>query len=816
MLPSFDFTDLVSSGAESAIYFANQRSLDRRVAIKLFSPDPGFRSSFEGIARMVAGLKHKNIVGVLDSGVAADMPYLVLEFVPGKSLARSTKGNAVEFDQAMLLIDGICDGLAHAHEKDLVHGSLTPSNILLNQNAEPKILNFGMPCSPDAATGLDHFAAPELIANPSAATKRSDVHSVAAILYGLLTGTPHGPDAAPPSTLCTACRPEIDAIWKQATDPDPAKRMADVMAFQAALKKAATGGKAKTLAPAHAVKSPASPAVVTKGKARSVVGFDLKLLRNLAIIVALLYGVSLAWENLKLAREKREKENREILAKQKAADEKAIADAAQERLRELAVTPVTSGNTDTGIPATVETPMESLERLRSSLASGRRTDMPVGTIQQGDVDYLLVTERMSWPDAARFAEDHGGHLAVPGAGADAAWLMAEVTKGQAAWIGVARVGSDSFTTVTGGVWDATDDPNGSGRHLSVEGSGISATDGDIATRAFIIQWHRDGSNPGKLASQLSATARSLGQPPKIFPPGTVNYGNRHFLHVRRAVNWEEAGKLAESAGGTLMVVSNPEEAANLKTMTAKLDSGTRIWLGGLLDGNLWKWSTGEAWVMGDWADDADATDENSALCIRPGAGWDGLDRQEEASGFIIEWSEDAKSGAVAPVAATDEFPALLARAKEVVVAADQKRGEELQANVDKISWDLDAYIRGLNKSSQQQWSPEVERLKQCTRGNRFLSEEIRIQDIALSPEMFKIAEYAARKQIEIDAKFAETTKAIRDAFVVKLTAVRDDAVKSGQIKVAGDTSDIIDAAADLEGWVETFGVLPASAEDPEE
>jgi serine/threonine protein kinase len=807
LLPSFEFTATVSSGDRSAVYFANQRSLDLQVAIKLFPPVPGFLSSFETIARRLAGLTHKNIVGLLDSGVLEGMPYLVLEFVPGKSLAHSTKGHAVEFEQAMTLLDGICEGLAHAHSKDIVHGRLAPSNILLNQDAEPKIGNFGLLRFGEAGTKPDHFTAPEVLMNPAAASKRSDVYSVAAIFYELVTGSAHGPDAAPPSSRCTSCRPEVDLIWKQATDPDPSKRMADASAFRTALKQAAAGGKARTPAPAQAGKPAGNTAGNSGGKARSSGGFDWKLVRNFAIIIALLYGVSLAWENLKLAREKRDKENQQVLAKQEAAKEEALAEAARERARELAKTTVVGdGNQgDSKIAKTVETPLESLERLRSGLVSGRRTEMPVGSVQKGDADYFLVTERMTWPDAAIFAEDHGGHLAVPGAEADAGWLLVEVSKGKAAWIGVARGGQDSWTQVTGGIWDSTKEPAGSGMHLSVEEKGLVATDGYVATRPFLIQWHRDGSNPGKLASQFAATAQSLSQSPKFFPPGTVTFGNRHFLHVRRPMNWEDAGKLAEQAGGTLMVVSNPEEAANLKAMTPKLDSGKRIWLGGLLDGSLWKWSTGEVWVMGDWADDADATDENSALCIRPGIGWDGLNRGEEASGFIIEWSEDAKAGSVPPVASGDDVSALLERAKEVIVAAEKKRSEDLEANVKKFSWDLDAFVRGLNKSGQQQWSPEVERLKRCTKDDRFLPEEVRLQDIVVSNEMLKIAEYAARKQIEIDAKFAETIKAVRDSFVVKLTAIRDEALKSGQIKVAEDTREIIESAADLDEWVGSFG-----------
>ena len=76
----------------------------------------------------------------------------------------------------------------------------------------------------------------------------------------------------------------------------------------------------------------------------------------------------------------------------------------------------------------------------------------------------------------------------------------------------------------------------------------------------------------------------------------------------------------------------------------------------------------------------------------------------------------------------------------------------------------------------------------------------------MSPDMSKVANYAARKQGEIDKKFAETAKVIRDSFVEKLLVIRDAAQKSGQLKVAEDMDETIAAAADLGSWVGSFGL----------
>ncbi len=818
LLPGFEFTAQVSGNAHGAVYFANQKSLERQVAIKLLSP--GSLHASESKSRAAAGLKHPNLISIFDSGMVAGMPYIVMEFVPGKSLARSTRGSAVEFAQAMLLIGGICDGLSHANGNGVVHGHFCPSGVLLNQKAEPKIGNFGLPHSTQENSSDDDISAyssPEVLANPGAATPRSDVFSVAAVFYELIAGRRHRADASPPSVVC-GCRPEIDAVWKQATDPDPAKRMADVSAFHTALKQAAEGGKSKLanlpkappreLSGANATTDNSAPNHAKLGSGK--VGFDWKLVRNLLIIGVLIYGIMLANDFVGKARAQREKENQVILAKQAAAKEAAIAAAVANRQpTELPRIPVRQGN-ESDIPkAPVETEsaMDSLERLRTRLASGSRSEMPAGSVARGGSDYLFVSKPMTWADATWFAEDHGGHLAIPDVEADFPWLSDELAKGKAAWIGIARGGGKAWVTVAGNIWESASEPSGSGQHLSL-GKTATAADGVGSRLPFIIQWHRDGSNPGKLASQLSATAGSLSKSDPIFPPGTVAFGDHRYLRVVRPVSWPDALSMAQSAGGNLLVVSSGDEAANLKSMVAKLDPDSRLWLGGTLEGSLWTWCTGEPWVSAQWSDDSSASDENSALCIRPKGGWDALVRNEEASGFIIEWSADAKAGATKPAKTADEAGALLTRAKEVVVAAQAKHDADIASNSKKLEWELDAFIRNLNKSGQAQWTPHVGRIKECIRNNRLNVDGLKSGDIEYSTETLKLANYHVDKQAQIDKQFEKSTETIRDAFVSKLSEIRAKAKSSGQPKLEEDTAEAIENAEDLNSWLSSLGLNP--------
>jgi len=242
LLPAFAFSRLLVSNELSAVYQARQRSLDRDVAIKILSPqvsgDARFRESFEATARLMAKLNHPNLIGVYDSGIVEDMLYFVMEYIPGGSLESSLHGQGIDLTQAVRLTEGICKGLANAHSHGIVHGNIKPSIILLNQKSEPKIGNFGFShpiLTEDSSTDSTHSCrAPEVDSHPDAADARSDVYSVGAILYQLVTGKPHSPDARPPSTY-SKCGQSVDLLWKKATHPAPAQRYPDMRSLYTAL-----------------------------------------------------------------------------------------------------------------------------------------------------------------------------------------------------------------------------------------------------------------------------------------------------------------------------------------------------------------------------------------------------------------------------------------------------------------------------------------------------------------------------------------------------------------------------------------------------
>ena len=812
LLPAFQFMETLASSSLGAVYFANQRSQGREVAIKVFSPkfsdDASFQKSLEHASAALDGLHHPNLIEIFGSGRVEDMLFQVMEFVPGNSLARSTRGQAIEFEQAMVLFDGICEGISYAHRKALVHGNLDSLSILLNQQAVPKVGGFGFerPVHTAAATDVPtHCKAPELLNKSGPATERSDVYSLGAIFRELITGTPLGRELAPSSKLPPRW-PEINAVLEMATAIDPAKRMANVGSFHAKLKEAAAGSQPKS----SEVKRPKSPAtrhVSAAGKS-NVVAFDTKILLKIAIIIGLLFAINFTWKATKKARADREEQNLEIIAKAEKARIDAVEEAAEKRRLKLAEraaqTPVKT--VEPKFVPKVETPEQSLARLKISLGAGRRAEMPVGSVRKGDSDYFFVSEAMSWQEAAWFAEQHGGHLAMPDG--DLSWMPEKLTNGEISWLGAGRSGETTWMQVDGTPWTPTSSTARSGPYLAIRQGGDFVTGNEEDTFPSVIQWRSDGSNPGTLSNTLAATRASLSGNSPVFPPGTVASGSRHYLFVQRPVTWEQAGKIAEIGGAHLMVPSDIEEIARLDEMTKRRNARLGIWFGGAFEGGVWQWTTGEPWTKAMWMVDAEAGQQDSATVMRPAKGWDAKPRGDLASGFIIEWSADRnadKAGETVP-AASAAAAELQARVKELVLAADQKRTDALVDNVKKFRWDLDAYVKNLNKSGQEEWSPQVDVLKDCVKANRIMQGEIATQGITISPEMEKLINYHVKKQTELDTQFAGDVGKIRDAFAVKMAEIQSQAETAGQTKIQLDSAKSIAEAKNLEDWVGSFSL----------
>ncbi len=234
LFPGYQIEGLIATGGMGAVYCAVQKSLDRTVALKIlpheFSNDAAFCEGFEAEAKAMARLNHPNLIGVYDFGEVNGMLYIIMEYVPGKSIYHSAHGQAIDPTEVIRLVSGVCSGLAHAHENGIIHRDIKPSNILLDLNAQPKIGDFGLARPMERQIqegeeifGTPHYTAPEVVDHPHSVDYRADIFSVGVLLHELLTGRLPADDPRPPSAI-SRCDSRFDAIVRKATHPTPSSR----------------------------------------------------------------------------------------------------------------------------------------------------------------------------------------------------------------------------------------------------------------------------------------------------------------------------------------------------------------------------------------------------------------------------------------------------------------------------------------------------------------------------------------------------------------------------------------------------------------
>jgi serine/threonine protein kinase len=241
---------LIAMGGMGAVYHAIQTSLEREVAIKIlpveFGKDRGFCESFEAEAKAMAKLNHPNLISVYDFGDVNGMLFIVMEYVPGQSLHEACHGAAIDSAEAIRLMAGISQGLAHAHKQGILHRDIKPANILLDDHLQPKIGDFGLARPVDvqvkegeAIFGTPGYTAPEVVDSRHAVDQRADIFSLGVLLHELLTGLLPESDPRPPSSI-SSCDPRLDAVVHKATHPTPLQRYQDTAEMADALEKIAS------------------------------------------------------------------------------------------------------------------------------------------------------------------------------------------------------------------------------------------------------------------------------------------------------------------------------------------------------------------------------------------------------------------------------------------------------------------------------------------------------------------------------------------------------------------------------------------------
>ena len=201
-IAAYDLQEELGSGGMGAVFKATDRRIGRVVAIKLIRPDlllsAKARTRFNQEARAVGALNHPGIATLYDVSLDGETPFIVIEYLPGKSLDHRIRGGPMKLPEMLRLAIQIGSALEHAHLHGIIHRDLKPANILFSGDGNPKIIDFGLAQTPDS-TGLTQtgimvgtaaYMSPEQACGRPLDT-RSDIFSFGVILYQMAAG--HNP-----------------------------------------------------------------------------------------------------------------------------------------------------------------------------------------------------------------------------------------------------------------------------------------------------------------------------------------------------------------------------------------------------------------------------------------------------------------------------------------------------------------------------------------------------------------------------------------------------------------------------------------------
>ncbi|NDJ75022.1 MAG: protein kinase [Chloroflexi bacterium] len=263
VIKGYELWERIGSGGFGVVHRAYQSTLGREVAIKIILPHyanhPEFIRRFDSEAQLIARLEHPHIVPLYDYWREPEGAYLVMRWLRGGSLREALQNGPVKLEPAAQLIDQITSALALAHRNGVIHRDLKPANILLDEDGNAYLSDFGIAkdilstageqTGTDIILGSPDYLSPEQ-ARSEPVSPQTDIYSLGVMLYEILTGQHPFPDKTPVermyqhlndplpliTTLDDGVADGVNGIIQKATAKNPANRYTDVLEVAAAFR----------------------------------------------------------------------------------------------------------------------------------------------------------------------------------------------------------------------------------------------------------------------------------------------------------------------------------------------------------------------------------------------------------------------------------------------------------------------------------------------------------------------------------------------------------------------------------------------------
>ena len=307
----YDLMECIGSGGFATVYRAHQSTVGREVAVKVILPThankPDFIRRFEIEAQLVARLEHLHIVPLYDYWRGPDGAYIVMRWLRGGSLKTALQDGGFDLEPASLLLDQIASGLAAAHERQIVHRDIKPANILLDEEGNAYLADFGIARDLSRSNGKSivdlpgneqilgtiQYLSPEQLRGENV-TPQSDIYSLGITLHELLTGRhpyaylnsvqqifKHFEEPLPRiESLDPAASNGVNEIIQKATAKNPQQRYQDALTMAAAFREALKlykSGQSQSLVESLTPREQEILALIIAGKSNPQIAQELYL-----------------------------------------------------------------------------------------------------------------------------------------------------------------------------------------------------------------------------------------------------------------------------------------------------------------------------------------------------------------------------------------------------------------------------------------------------------------------------------------------------------------------------------------------------------